>query len=377
MSRPAPALRALAAVALTAGTITCRLAAADPAGTTGAITPNEPVATQPSAPPIAAPSDSAVPPAAAGLRRENPLQYAVLYRVDARTGGGASERALMLGGAEAEYIGSYGRKWEFAGQVPFASQLSPAGRRMHFGNLYFVRKWRLGAPTVKFGQFVVPFSNLTTYDVHSRIIQSLFRYSLGVRIDPGVEMEGYLSPDSEWQLAFTTGSGPYRLDQDATPLVTARVSRKFDQGGNAIKLGLSAAAGRLPVFSVMGDPVSAHGSPLLGWSEKRRLALDAEIERGVDLFRLEGVVGTDGGRGAHGAWAGWLRPLSANDSVEAAIETWGQPEKDGLLWGAWLGGEHHFDGLRTARAALRWCRGREAGHSDSHLSLTAQFVRQF
>jgi hypothetical protein len=376
---PPTTLRSFAlAVSLVAGAASCRPAIAEPNGAAaGAVTLIPPAATGPVASPAATLADAAAPAATEVVPREKPLQYAILYRVDARTGGGASERALMLGGLEAEYVGSYGRKWEFAGQVPFASQLSTAGRRMHFGNLYFVRKWRLGAPTLKFGQFVVPFSNLTTYDVHSRIIQSLFRYSLGVRIDPGVEAEGYLSSDSEWQLAVTTGSGPYRLDRDGTPLVTGRVSRKFDRGGNAIKLGLSAAAGTLPVFSVTGDPVSAPGSRLLGWSNKRRLALDAEIEQGVDLFRVEGVVGTDGGQGAHGAWAGWTRPLSARDSVEAAVETWRQPAEEGLLWGAWLGGEHHFDGLRTARAALRWSRAREGGRSDSQLSLTAQYVRQF
>jgi hypothetical protein len=248
---------------------------------------------------------------------------------------------------------------------------------MHYGNLYAIRKWRLGEPTLKFGQFVVPFGNLTTYDVHNRIIQSLYRYSLGVRIDGGAEVEGYLPGDSEWQLAVTTGTGPYRWDHAGAPLIVGRVSHRFDQGGNAIKLGLSAADGVLPVFTVTEEPVSFAGARVLGWIHKRRVAVDAEVERGVDLIRLEGAFGTDDGKAARGMWLGWSRPLNANNTVEAVVETWHQPEGDGGLWGAWLGAEHRLDGARTARLALRWCRAHEAGRPQSELSLLGQFVRQF
>jgi hypothetical protein len=230
---------------------------------------------------------------------------------------------------------------------------------------------------VKLGQFVVPFSNLTSYDVHSRLIQSLYRYSLGVRIDSGVAVEGYLSDNTEWQLALTSASGPYRFDAGDAPLVTGRLSRKVEVRGNAVRFGLSAAGGTLPVYSVAGDPVSVEGSARLASANKRRLALDAEIERGVDLFRLEGVVGTDDGRTASGMWAGWMRPLDARHSLEAAVETWRQPAGDGRLWGAWLGAERRLDGARTARAALRWSRSRESGQDRSELSVGAQYVRQF
>jgi hypothetical protein len=327
--------------------------------------------------PAAAVPDDPVAETTSDLPREKPLQYAVGYRLDARAGTGAGEPALSLGGLEAEFVGSYGRKWEFGGQIPFGSQLASSGRRMHFGSLFAVRKWRLGAPTAKVGQFVVPFSNLTSYDVHSRLIQSLYRYSLGVRIDPGVEVEGYLGRETEWQLAVTTGSGPYRLDRDETPLVTGRVSRKLERDGNTVKLGLSAAGGTLPVYSVRHDPVSVEGSPVLGWTNKRRLAVDAEIERGVDLFRLEGVVGTDAGHTASGAWLGWTRPLDARNTVEAAAETWHQPAADGRLYSVWLGAEHRLDGSRTTRAALRWSRSHEGGRSASELALMGQYVRQF
>jgi len=324
-----------------------------------------------------APSASALSAIPNDSPRERPLQYALTYRMDTRAGTRTGEPGFQLDGLEAEFVGSYGRKWEFAGQVPVASQFASRGRGMHFGNLYAIRKWRLGAPTLKFGQFVVPFSNLTTYDVHNRIIQSLYRYSLGVRIDGGAEVEGYLPGDSEWQLAVTTGTGPYRLAHADTPLITGRVSHKFEHGGNAIKLGLSAADGVLPVFTVTQEPVSFGGARVLGATRKQRLGLDAEIERGVDLFRLEGAVGTDGGKSARGFWLGWTRPLNARNSVEAAAETWHQPEANGGLWGGWLGFEHRLDGARTARVALRWCRAHEAGQPQSELSLLGQFVRQF
>jgi hypothetical protein len=349
------------------------MAAGDPAAST-------PPPAETPAPPAPAPAGSTpVAPSAApnDSPRERPLQYAITYRLDTRAGTRTGEPGFQLDGLEAEFMGSYGRKWEFAGQVPFASQFASRGRGMHFGNLYAIRKWRLGAPTLKFGQFVVPFSNLTTYDVHNRIIQSLYRYSLGVRIDGGAEVEGYLPGGSEWQLAVTSGTGPYRLEHADTPLITGRVSHKFEQGGNAIKLGLSAADGVLPVFTVTQEPVSFGGARVLGARRKQRLGLDAEIERGMDLFRVEGAVGTDDGKSARGLWLGWMRPLNAKSSVEAAAETWHQPEGDGGLWGGWLGFEHRLDGARTARIALRWCRARESGQPQSELSLLGQFVRQF
>jgi len=71
-----------------------------------------------------------------------------------------------------------------------ASQFASRGRGMHFGNLYAIRKWRLGAPTLKFGQFVVPFSNLTTYDVHKPDHPVALPLQLGVRIDGEAEVEG-------------------------------------------------------------------------------------------------------------------------------------------------------------------------------------------
>lgn len=313
------------------------------------------------------------------MEREKPLQYAVSYSIDTRSGTGAMGPGLQLDGLEAQVQGSYGRKWEFAFQVPLHSQFASRGRGMHFGNLYAVRKWRLGAPTLKIGQFVVPYGNLSTFDVHNRIIQSLSRYSLGVRIDPGIEAEGYVLGDgnSEWQLAVTSGSGPYRLDRHGAPLVTGRISHKFEQAGNTLQLGLSAAAGTLPVFSVTGDPVSAAGARVLGWADKRRMALDAEVEHGVDLFHLEGDLGTDGGRSARGLWLGWTRPLGANDALETAAETWQQPEGRGRLLGTWLGVEHRLDGARTLRIALRWCSSHEQERHLAGLSLIGQFVRQF
>ncbi len=354
-------------------------ASAQPGRAETAAPPAGAAAAPASVPPLPAANPVGRPAAGAplDLPREKPLQYAVTYRLDTRVGTRTGEPGFQLAGLEAEFVGSYGRRWEFAGQVPLGSQFASRGRGMHFGNLYVLRKWRLGAPTMKLGQFVVPYGNLTSYDVHNRIIQSLFRYSLGVRIDPGIEVEGYLPGDSEWQVAVTTGDGPYRLDRHGTPLFTGRVSHKFERQGNALKLGLSAAAGTLPVFSVTGEPVSAHGAGVLGWANKRRLALDAEMERGVDLFQLEGDIGTDGGRAAHGLWMGWTRPLTANDSLETAAETWQQPEREGRLWGAWLGAEHRLDGARTVRAALRWCRSDEEGRHQSELSLTGQLVRQF
>jgi len=92
------------------------------------------------------------------------------------------------------------------------------------------------------------------------------------------------------------------------------VSHKFEQGGNAIQAGTFRGRRRCCRCSQSPqEPVLLRGRPGAGSDRKQRLGLDAEIERGVDLFRLEGAVGTDAGKNARGFWLGMDAALNARN----------------------------------------------------------------
>ena len=84
-------------------------------------------------------------------------------------------------------------------------------------------------------------------------------------------------------MAVTTGNGPYRKDNNGNKVVTARVSHTFELGDNELRLGVS-ALGKLPVFSLMSEP-GMSGGDVLEFSDKNRVAVDAELYWGPYLMR--------------------------------------------------------------------------------------------
>ncbi len=182
---------------------------------------------------------------------------------------------------------------------------------------------------MKVGQFVIPFGTLADYETHTRVFQSLYANSLGIRIDPGVEVDGYLG-DAEYQISVTNGNGPFRSDIDGNKVVVARIVKTLQVGEDDLKVGLSALTGRLPVFSLVGDPLMDGTSAALvnlrtseavgqndraGFAEKTRYAVDIEYYRGIDLIRAEFVAGEDDGRSANGQWIQVEHPLSYKTSL--------------------------------------------------------------
>ncbi len=309
---------------------------------------------------------AAVPEEKAAQRKPITLKggpgYSIRYLADLRadTGWKTQDNGLMAMAAEAEVTGNSGEHWDWAVQVPFFSEMKGRGRDMHFGNAYAIYRGKLGEPTFKFGQFVVPFGTLSTYETHTQIVQTLYANSIGVRIDPGVEVEGYLRQGYPYQLSFTTGNGSFRGIHDSSRLVTGRVSHTFELGDNELRLGISLAHGRLPTFSTMGDPLMGR-SEMIGFQWKTLGAIDGEFYWGPYLLRGEIVGGSIGGRNAYGHWLQASYPLTSKTSVEAGVQRWSQ--YSGGMTGYWGGLEHKLTATRTIRFAVQHMRMSEAATS--------------
>lgn len=334
---------------------------------------------------LAADAESTAPPAvtttvteeAAAGERDSPTgrRYQIRYRLDTRAmGSSEGPTTLDVMAAEAEITGEIGQHLEYAVQIPLYTSMEGRGRDMHFGNLYAIYRRKLGEPTVKLGQFVIPFGNLPDYETHTRPVQTLYRYSVGVRIDPGVEVEGFLGRETTFQVALTTGNGAFRSDNNGNKVLTARLSRTLTVGADELRLGLSALAGVLPVFSLMSDPVMGTAQ-VLEFSHKQRVALDAEYSRGPLLLRAEVVAGDDDGRGAYGHWLQVSYPLSYQTSLEAGTERWSQ--FSGALTGYWAGVEHKLNDRQTLRLVLQQSRAREGGMRMDETMVTAQLLVEF
>jgi hypothetical protein len=319
------------------------------------------------------------------------VQTATKFRLDPRyMGTNHGDSGFELMGFEAEIIAVIGETVDAAIQIPLASSMTGRGRGMHFGNAYFIFKGELGKPTLKIGQFVIPFGNLVDYETHTRILQTLYPYSLGVRIDPGVAVEGFLAQDTEFQIALTQGSGPFKRDLDSNKVITARVSRKMEVGDDDLRFGISALRGRLPVFSVMSDPLMDGKSARLvnigtgmlveqndpsGFADKSRYAIDFEWYRGIDLIRGELVFGNDNGRSASGQWVQFERPLSYTTSVVGQLASWKHFSGD---WKSWaIGAEHKLANNRIIRAAFEQRRINEMGMPMTMNMLTTQYLIEF
>ena len=173
-----------------------------------------------------------------------------------------TERRGMLMAAEVETTATVNNGdrdvLDLALQWPYVTQMKGVdgrGKEMHFGNAYGIYKMGLGKPNVRVGQFVAPFGNLTSYETHTRMLQSLYPQSLGVRIDRGVSVEGFTGNYDYW-IAGMSGNGP-RRDNNNSPIILGKVARRYDlANGGTLTAGVSGLVGKeMPRFSPLVDPV--------------------------------------------------------------------------------------------------------------------------
>lgn len=198
----------------------------------------------------------------------------------------------------------------------------------HFGEAYAVFPLGLRWPAVRVGQAVVPFGLLADYDQHAQIVQTPYARVIGLRLDPGVGLQGALG-NVDYSFWLSNGNGPDRMDNDPGKLITARVAPKLLLGDAEATFGLSALAGSLPYWPI--DSISAIPEGPRSYNLKYRLGLDNTTDWGPLRLRIEGIAGRDGslsgssvfGWYAEARWAaaGWLEPMVVYDGFRAENRT--------------------------------------------------------
>lgn len=295
---------------------------------------------------------------------------------------GARSSRLDTMAEEAEVVASFGNRQEeqflLALQVPLHSLMEGRAYEMHFSNAYGIIKFGVGKPVVRAGQFVLPFGNLTDYETHTRILQTLYPRSLGLRLDRGVSVEGPVEKFDFW-LAAMNGNGP-RGDNNSNKVVVLKVAREWETAAGPLRVGLSVASGRMPVFPSMEHDMPMDVEPL-GFPRKFRVAMDSESYVGLTGVRSEWVWGCDAGLGSvDGQYLLLERPLSYRQEVACQLDRWHQ--FDGTSYGLGLQWQYTFDGFRRLRIAWRSRRsqmkqGMEQGRDRSMDSLEVQYLQEW
>ena len=94
----------------------------------------------------------------------------------------------------------------------------------------FGGKWNIRA-----GHYILPFGLLSDFDSERLVLRTLEPLSLGIKLDTGVELLGYIK-DLDYAVSISQGVGRNRLtDVDNDKLVTARIGWQ----GEDINVGLS------------------------------------------------------------------------------------------------------------------------------------------
>jgi hypothetical protein len=210
-------------------------------------------------------------------------------------------------------------------QVRAGGAMSGWTMGFHFGEAYALFPLGMSLPTIRVGQAVIPFGLLADYDIHTKIIQTPFARTLGLRLDPGLGVLGVLG-QTDYKLWVSNGNGPDMMDNDRGKVVTARVAPRFLLGDADVTLGVSGLAGSLPYWPLDSLPQMDEGPR--SYSMKYRLGLDNTTDWGPLTIRLEGTIGKDsvlsqppvfGYYGeARYAVTRWLEPMLAYDGFNTA-----------------------------------------------------------
>ena len=202
--------------------------------------------------------------------------------------------SLNLMGAEADITARItGKTRDIAtGMIQLWAPISMEDWTMgfHFGQAYVLLPLGLRLPIIRIGQAVIPFGLLADYDTHTQVVQTTYSRTLGLRIDPGIGLQGQFEK-TNYALWMSNGNGPYVMDNNKNKVVTARVAPKFLLGDAELTLGLSGFAGALPYWQL--DSMAQMMSGPHFYRMKYRAALDNTTDWGPATIRIEGVLGKD------------------------------------------------------------------------------------
>ncbi len=303
----------------------------------------------------------------------------ILPRLDLRAKAGqpaAETLRVQQGEIDLRFsVGDGEKEWaNFALQGVLATPMTGRARQMHFSNFYAVGNLGVGRPKVKVGQFVVPFGTLAEFATHALLLQTPYARTIGLRLDRGVELEGFVG-DWDYWLSATSGDG--RTRQNGGYAASLRLVRDWELGDDFLRLGFSYLEGNnMPTFPTNPMPVPMGMDEMVAFADKRRLAVDVDWLRGIDNIRAELVVGQDDSKRVDGQWLYYNHPFSYETDLTLQADRWRQ--EDGTSYG--LGAETHhrlddWSGLRLSYEH-RWAHPNLASDRSADL-WTLQYYREY
>lgn len=149
---------------------------------------------------------------------------------------------------------------------------------------YLHYKGPLGRWNVMAGHYILPFGLLASHDTERLLLNTLEPFSLGIKLDTGVQVFGFQGP-VDYAVSVSQGVGRRRLtDVDDDKLLVGRMG--WDQ--EAFVVGVSGLLGE--VFQTEETGINSGGR------YEKRVAVDFTTKTlGPWILRAEGVVGENGG----------------------------------------------------------------------------------
>jgi hypothetical protein len=210
-------------------------------------------------------------------------------------------------------------------------------RRLRTSELYgfYVFEVARAEANVKVGQFVLPFGLAAVYDTPLQPIQTLYGPSVGLRVDTGVMVDGYVGP-YHYAASLSNGSGPNRRDLAAGLVRSFRLERNFLTQSGRIQVGGSLLSGKLPVTAYNTELPASGASGERQFVDKTRFAADASYYLSKLTARGELHFGADSQRQVWGYFAEGRYGFDEGKTAVATIRRWnfGQRPQGVSLYGA-------------------------------------------
>lgn len=150
---------------------------------------------------------------------------------------------------------------------------------------YLQYKGPLGKWNIRAGHYILPFGLLSDYDTERLVLQTIELLSLGIKLDTGIELLGYVG-DFDYAVSLSQGVGRNRLtDADNDKLVTARIGWQTEE----TSIGLSGLIGKVLTEEESTIRRDAGSNSFY----EKRLGIDVTKYIGSLILRGELLIGED------------------------------------------------------------------------------------
>ncbi|MCC6545366.1 MAG: hypothetical protein IT392_12865 [Nitrospirae bacterium] len=157
---------------------------------------------------------------------------------------------------------------------------------------YLQYKGPLGKWNIRAGHYILPFGLLADYDTERLVLRTLEPLSLGIKLDTGVELLGFVR-DMDYAVSVSQGVGRERLsDVDDNKLFTGRIGWQ----GDDVNIGLSILNGRV----LMEEGSFIRNETGADSLYERLLGIDLTWYHGSLILRGEATIGKDNDKGVGG-----------------------------------------------------------------------------